>query len=267
MDNDLQIFENAEFGKVRAIDINSEPWFVGKDVALILGYKDTVNALKSHVDVEDAKGWQINTPSRGKQAVKIINESGLYSLILSSKLPTAKSFKRWVTSEVLPTIRKTGTYNIPKNAKIDNVNIEVSVNHTEYNKKIKAEAMLMNARSRMASSWERLVKATSDDTIKKIGISYWGNTLADKKVIPLPVSTGDSERSSHQLSYFCKMVGKQSSWAATLGKKLKRAGLTKTAENGISREDLINGKQIPVFYWYDDVVLPKLKELGMTANM
>lgn len=266
MGNELQIFSKENLGSVRGKLINNEPWFVGKDVANILGYTNASKALADHVDSED-KLNNDSLLSLGQRGGWLINESGLYSLIISSKLPTAKSFKRWVTSEVLPTIRKTGTYSIPKNAKIDNVNIEVSVDHTEYNKKIKAEAMLMNARSRMASSWERLVKATSDDTIKKIGISYWGNTLADKKVIPLPVSTGDSERPSHQLSHFCKMIGKQSSWAATLGKKLKRAGLAKTAENGISREDLINGKQIPVFYWYDDVVLPKLKELGMTANL
>lgn len=107
--NELQVFENPEFGTVRTLTIENEPWFVGKDVALALGYKDTVNALKSHVDGEDKRGWQITTPS-GIQEMVIINESGLYSLILSSKLPNAKQFKRWVTSEVLPTIRKTGRY-------------------------------------------------------------------------------------------------------------------------------------------------------------
>ena len=115
MANEVQIFENVEFGKVRTVVVKDEPYFVGKDVAEILGYKDTVNALKAHVDEEDKTGWQITTPSRGTQTATIINESGLYSLILSSKLPAAKKFKRWVTSEVLPSIRKTGSYNtIPK---------------------------------------------------------------------------------------------------------------------------------------------------------
>lgn len=115
MTNELQIFENADFGKVRTLVKDGEPYFVGKDVAEILGYKDTVNALKAHVDEEDKMGWQITTPSRGTQTATIINESGLYSLILSSKLPAAKKFKRWVTSEVLPSIRKTGSYStIPK---------------------------------------------------------------------------------------------------------------------------------------------------------
>lgn len=112
--NELQLFNNSEFGAIRAIEVNGEPWFVGRDVARALGYKDTVNALKSHVDEEDKRGgWQITTPS-GEQEMTIINESGLYSLVLSSKLPGAKKFKRWVTSEVLPTIRKTGGYQIPK---------------------------------------------------------------------------------------------------------------------------------------------------------
>lgn len=107
--NSLQIFNNPEFGEIRTIQKNGEPWFVGKDVAMALGYKDTVNALKSKVDDEDKGGWQITTPS-GHQEMTIINESGLYCLIFSSKLEKAKRFKRWVTSEVLPSIRKTGGY-------------------------------------------------------------------------------------------------------------------------------------------------------------
>lgn len=105
----VEIFKNPEFGEVRTLMVNNEPWFVGKDVAEALGYKDTVNALKSHVDEEDKAGWQITTQFGNKEAV-IINESGLYSLVLSSKLPTAKQFKRWVTHEVIPSIRKHGMY-------------------------------------------------------------------------------------------------------------------------------------------------------------
>lgn len=89
------------------MEVNNEPWFVGKDVASVLGYKDTVNALKAHIDEDEKAGWQITTQF-GVKETTIINESGLYSLILSSKLPTAKKFKHWVTSEVLPTIRKHG---------------------------------------------------------------------------------------------------------------------------------------------------------------
>ena len=107
--NEIKIFENPEFGSVRVVERDSEPWFVARDIAERLGYKDTVNAIKSHVDDEDKAGWQITTQFGKKEAV-IINESGLYSLVLSSKLPGAKRFKRWVVGEVLPSIRRTGGY-------------------------------------------------------------------------------------------------------------------------------------------------------------
>lgn len=109
---DLRIFENEEFGKVRTTTIDSEPWFVGKDVAAALGYKNSRDALAKHVDEEDKDVAKRDTLG-GTQEMIIINESGLYSLILSSKLPNAKRFKRWVTSEVLPAIRKTGSYTMP----------------------------------------------------------------------------------------------------------------------------------------------------------
>lgn len=109
MSNEIKTFEHPEFGSIRAVEQNNEPWFVAKDIAERLGYKDTVNAIKSHVDDEDKAGWRITTQFGEKEAV-IINESGLYSLVLSSKLPNAKKFKRWVTSDVLPSIRRTGGY-------------------------------------------------------------------------------------------------------------------------------------------------------------
>ena len=112
MDNHLIIFENPEFGELRSLHMNGEPWFVGRDVAAALGYgngKSLNNAVSNHVDDEDKGVTEMMTPG-GKQKVIIINESGLYSLVLSSKLESAKKFKRWVTSEVLPSIRKHGAY-------------------------------------------------------------------------------------------------------------------------------------------------------------
>lgn len=106
----IEIFENAEFGKVRTIMIDDEPYFVGKDVADILGYSNNRKALNDHVDNEDKNTVTIRDGIKGNPNQVVINESGLYSLILSSKLPNAKKFKRWVTSEVLPTIRKRGMY-------------------------------------------------------------------------------------------------------------------------------------------------------------
>lgn len=109
--NELQVFTNPEFGQVRTVTIEEEPWFVGKDVAVALGYSNTKDALHRHVDPEDKGGSQITTPS-GEQTMTIINESGLYALIFGSKLESAKRFKHWVTHEVLPAIRKTGSYSI-----------------------------------------------------------------------------------------------------------------------------------------------------------
>jgi len=107
--SEMQIFNNPEFGQIRAVELDGEPWFVGKDVAVVLGYKNPQEAIRTHVDEEDKGVSEILTPG-GKQAVPVINESGLYSLVLLSKLPTAKKFKRWVTQEVLPSIRKNGGY-------------------------------------------------------------------------------------------------------------------------------------------------------------
>ena len=112
MENKIQVFSNDEFGKVRTLMIDNEPWFVGKDVAEVLGYTNPSKALSDHVDTEDKLNNE-TLLSLGQRGGWLINEAGLYSLILSSKLPKAKKFKRWVTSEVLPAIRKTGSYNLP----------------------------------------------------------------------------------------------------------------------------------------------------------
>ena len=115
MNNQIQIFENSQFGAVRALEINGEPWFVGKDVATVLGYSNVSDALLKHVAEED----RVNSKTQSQNTIKLdlgqrggwlINESGLYSLIITSELKTAKQFKRWITSEVLPSIRKHGAY-------------------------------------------------------------------------------------------------------------------------------------------------------------
>ena len=110
---DLQIFNSPEFGAIRTIEKDGEPWFVGKDVAIALGYNNPRDAFKKHIDEED-KGVAKCDTLGGTQETTIINESGLYSLVLSSKLPTAKKFKRWVTNEVIPSIRKHGAYMTPE---------------------------------------------------------------------------------------------------------------------------------------------------------
>lgn len=114
--NNLQIFKNADFGEIRTVTIDNEPWFVGKDVATALGYgegKSPVNAVAKYVDLEDKGVTKMMTPG-GMQDTTIINESGVYALVFSSKLPKAKEFKRWITSEVIPSIRKHGAYMTPE---------------------------------------------------------------------------------------------------------------------------------------------------------
>lgn len=111
--NEIQIFKNEDFGEIRTIEINGDPWFVGKEVAEKLGYSNTRDALLRHVDDED-KDTVVIPDGIGNPNQTIINESGLYSLVLSSKLESARKFKRWITSEVIPQIRKTGSYHIPK---------------------------------------------------------------------------------------------------------------------------------------------------------
>nr|DAG63527.1 MAG TPA: hypothetical protein [Caudoviricetes sp.] len=120
--NDLQIFSNPEFGQVRTVEIDGQPWLVGKDVAEALGYKNPTNAILKHVDSEDKRlemlpqeaETQNGVLPSGSTKTALINESGLYSLILSSKMPKAKAFKHWVTSEVLPALRKNGVYETVK---------------------------------------------------------------------------------------------------------------------------------------------------------
>lgn len=111
--NKVKIFNSEEFGAVRTVTINGEPWFVGKDVALALGYSYPQKAVRDHVLEEDRGVNEMDTPS-GRQKLVTINESGLYALIFGSKLDSAQRFKHWVTSEVLPAIRKTGSYQAPQ---------------------------------------------------------------------------------------------------------------------------------------------------------
>ena len=175
--NKLTIYNNPAFGDIRGTMKDGEPWFVGKDVATALGYKDTVNALKSHVDSEDKGGWRITTPS-GEQSMTVINESGLYSLILSSKLPTAKQFKRWVTSEVLPAIRKTGQYINPKAAAVDEL------------KQKRLQIMETNAKVRVAKQMMKLWDAAG---VRPQDQALAMNSYYDGLSLPRNVFTGATD--------------------------------------------------------------------------
>lgn len=147
--NQVQVFNNEQFGDVRVIMQDEQPWFVGKDVASMLGYGDTAQAIRKRVDNEDKGVVELTTPG-GKQRATIINESGLYSLIMSSKLPSAKQFKHWVTSDILPTIRQHGAYLTPEKVEEVLMNPDTIIKlatqlKAEREGRIKAEAALKAA--------------------------------------------------------------------------------------------------------------------------
>ena len=171
MTSELKAFENPTFGQVRTIEIDNEPWFVGKDVAEALGYAKPENAIATHVEAEDKTTTLIQgTGSNYKSKTVIINESGLYSVILSSKLPGAKEFKRWITSEVVPSIRKTGGYTLKP--------------MTDYQKeqtRLKEE----NAHIRKAQILERLANQY-EGTYRQILHAYVTKELSGKFLLPLP---------------------------------------------------------------------------------
>lgn len=156
--NDLQVFTNERLGDARVVQIKGQPYFVGKDIAEILGYRDANKAIAMHVDEEDKILNDKSSPSFGQRGATLINESGLYSLILSSKLPKAKEFKRWVTSEVLPSIRKTGGYN---------------ANQNDVYKAKRLEVMMMNAKARiMKEENKKLELMIKNPNFKSIAKTY-----------------------------------------------------------------------------------------------
>lgn len=156
--NEIQTFDFDGSG-IRTLTIGDEPYFVGKDVAQVLGYKDTTNAMKAHVDLEDSRGWRFATPS-GIQTMKVINESGLYSLILGSKLPEAKRFKRWVTSEVLPSLRRNGMYAMDE--LLDNPDLAINaLQRLKEEREARRQLELQNAQMKPKALFAEAVETSS----------------------------------------------------------------------------------------------------------
>lgn len=246
MSNNLQIFKNNDFGEIRVIELNGEPWFVGKDVAETLGYKDTSDALKRHVDDEDKGVGEIPTPG-GNQNMKIINESGLYSLILSSKLSTAKKFKHWVTRDVLPSIRKTGTYSTK------------SKDESEI-KYMNAQARLKNARAREAKIYLELADKVDIKEYKQIMYSKTTELLSGETLIPLP----KIERKTYSATDIGKVLGISANKVGGLA----NAYNLKTDEYGIKVWDKAkySDKQVPNFRYYENVIPVLEKALKSFEN-
>ncbi|MBZ1289803.1 toxin Bro [Clostridioides difficile] len=236
MSNNLQVFKNSDFGEIRVIDLNGEPWFVGKDVAETLGYKDTSDALKIHVDDEDKGVGEIPTPG-GNQNMKIINESGLYSLILSSKLLTAKKFKHWVTRDVLPSIRKTGTYSSKKS--------ECSKDDSEI-KYMNAQTRLKNARAREAKIYLELADKVDIKEYKQIMYSKTIELLSGETLIPLP----KMERKTYSATDIGKMLGISANKVGGLAKALNLNVSTVSAKlRNANRLKYIEAKNIQLMFF------------------
>ena len=172
--SNLRVYENPDFGQVRAINKDGEPWFVGKDITAILGYQNPSKAISDHVDDEDKLNNE-SLSSLGQRGGWLINESGLYSLILSSKLPTARQFKRWVTSEILPSIRKNGTYSGHRGRRTlltdDNVESEI-------------ERLTTSAEVRLARQEQRLKYKRRQYMYQLRALEKRGRELAAQGVTP-----------------------------------------------------------------------------------
>ena len=201
----IQIFNNAEFGEIRSMEIGGEPWFVGKDVATALGYSNTKDALAAHVESEDKSIIQrsqfptLEIPNRG---MTIINESGLYSLILGSKLDGAKRFKRWVTSEVLPAIRKTGAYATDSKA------AEIKMRELRV-KEMNAQARLLNAETRrlkILQAERGLSQVAIDTAAVKAAEEITGQDLGD--YLPKTGKTYSASEVGNALGISANKVGK-----------------------------------------------------------
>lgn len=231
---------NFEDHEVRTVEIDGEPWFVGKDVATVLGYQNGSRDINRHVDEEDKLTERIVLSGQNREVI-IINESGLYSLILSSKLPNAKAFKRWVTSEVLPSIRKTGSYTYQR----ANPNEEKALQIQE-----------MDTRIRMSEQFLKLaeIETTLSKNYRDILISKSVEALAGEQLLPLPKVV--------QKTYSAKEVGEMLGVTAQRIGRIANLNNMKTDEFGEFYKDKspYSSKEVDVFR-YNDKAVEQFKKL------
>ena len=224
--SELQIFKNTEFGSIRTLQINGEPYFVGKDVAEILGYTNPSKALSDHVDEEDKLNNE-SLSSLGQLGGWLINESGLYSLILSSKLPTARRFKRWVTSEVLPTIRRHGVY---------------AVDEVLANPDMLIEALLqLKAEREINQALKETVAVQNQQIVEmKPKASYYDVVLNCKDLVAISVIAKDYGWSANRMNQYLHQKGvqyKQGNKIWLLYQKYAEMGYTNTKTHSYPGND------------------------------
>lgn len=232
----LEIFNNSEFGEIRTLEIDGEPWFVGRDVAIILGYSNPRDALSKHVDNED-KGVAKCDTLGGSQDLTIINESGLYSLILSSKLSNAKAFKRWVTSEVLPAIRKHGLYAIDDILENPDIAIQALTKLKEERAARKALELDNQVKSQQIA--ELQPKAT-----------YYDLILQCKDLLSVTEIAKDYGMSAKGLNAMLHELGVQYNQSGVwfLYAKYQNKGYTQTKTQNYNRPDGTQGSKVHT-YW------------------
>ncbi|MBQ2470128.1 MAG: Bro-N domain-containing protein [Ruminococcus sp.] len=244
MEKHIQVFNNTEFGEIRTMEINGEPYFVGKDVAAALGYERPDNAIRKHVDDEDKLTHQISASGQNR-TMYIINESGMYSLILSSKLEGAKRFKRWVTSEVLPSIRKTGAF------ATDSAAAELKARELRV-KEMNAQARLINAETR------RLTVLQKEKGLSQVAV----DTLAVKAVERVTGKDLGDYLPQVEKTYSASEIGNALGITAAKVGRLANAHGLKTDEYGITVMDKsrYSSKEVASFR-YNEKGKAKLREI------
>ena len=234
--NQLTIFTSPEFGSIRTMEINGDVWFVGKDVAETLGYANASKALADHVDEEDKLNNE-TLSSLGQRGGWLINESGLYSLILSSKLPTAKKFKHWVTSEILPSIRKTGSYTVE--TKPDDKLLAIELTKVQ-NERAKILMQLADTET-LSQDWKNII------------VSKTVEILTGEKLLPLPES---------EITYSATEIGEMFGVSAQKIGRIANENKMKNLEYGKWYKDKspYSSREVDTFR-YNEKAIEKFKQI------
>ena len=238
----LQVFENKTFGKVRVIERNNEPWFVGKDVAEVLGYSNPSKAVIAHVKDCHKKQEMIAHSQNGNVVTKttLIDEAGLYSLVLRSKLPAAEDFQEWVVAEVIPSIRKTGKYIAPKQ--------QTAIQQQ------RVKAMLLNAKSRQSKLWLTIAEKTDIPEYKHICQQKAAEVLSGVPLLPM--------EEAKEITYSATDIGKMLGISANKIGKIANQYNLKTPQYGklFYSKSEYSCKEVETFRYYE-CAIPKFREI------